>query len=134
MQRFRIYRITKRDGAADYLAFSEAFLSSPYLTGGGTFESFLPPGGYKHYQEVAADDEKEAIKAARDRPEGCWLWSIFNWGSKEEIQQSVPSLWNVIPWDALYIAQINAQLNVGFKKSLNLMMNTLKQESGFAGL
>jgi hypothetical protein len=133
MQKFRVYRITKQDGSADYLAFSEDFLNSPHLVGGGTFESFLPPGGYKHYQEVSAEDEKEAIRSARDRLEGCWLWSTFNWGSKEDIQQSIPSLRDIIPRDGLHIARIDAQLNIGFKKSLDFVMNTLKQKTGLAG-
>lgn len=136
MSNFRVYRITRQAGEVECIAFSETFLNSPWLIGGCTFESFLPIDGRKHYQEVSANDEDEAIKIAQDRLEGCWLWSRFNWGLEEDEDElaSVTTLSEIIPRNSSYITQINAQLNTGFKKSLDLVMDTKEQKTCFSRL
>lgn len=131
MARFRVYKIEKFDNSVEYMVFNETFITSPDISGCCTFESFLPRG-HKYYQDVFANDENEAIGLAQDRPRGCWLWSRFNWGLRQDELLPVFDLWSILPSDGLYIAQIDTQLNISFQKALNIMVNALKQKSCFS--
>lgn len=135
MTQFVVYKIQHTNHQPEYLAFSEHFLNSPYVTGGSEFSAFLPCAGVKYYQYVSAKDKVQAIAKAKERPKG-WQWSVFNWGPPCEDtdpsyvssdRESIRSL--VFSGDECYLAKVNAQFDVSFKKALNSMIDSPKQES-----
>lgn len=77
MAKYTVYRAQQSNGKMTYEAFSEEFYRDPWVTGGSTFETFLPEGADLRYQHVNADNEDDAVREAKSMSESSWLRSRF---------------------------------------------------------